>query len=142
MHLSEFDYHLPEDRIAQQPLSDRAASRMLVVHRAEGRWEDRMFRHLPDYLRAGDCLVLNDSKVFPSRLYARRRGTRSLPVGKNYPKKWQNLSGTVEVFLLRPVSDDGLSWEALVRPGRKMHVGEVVEFGESLTPAGAGFAAD
>ncbi|MCP5115481.1 MAG: S-adenosylmethionine:tRNA ribosyltransferase-isomerase, partial [bacterium] len=58
---------------------------------------------------------------------------RSLPVGKNNPKKWQNLSGTVEVFLLRPVSDDGLSWEALVRPGRKMRVGEVVEFGESLT---------
>ncbi|MCP5120044.1 MAG: S-adenosylmethionine:tRNA ribosyltransferase-isomerase, partial [bacterium] len=93
MHLSEFDYQLPEDRIAQQPLSDRAASRMLVVHRSEGRWEDRMFRNLPEYLRAGDCLVLNDSKVFPSRLYGRRRGTRSLPVGENTPTKWQTLPG-------------------------------------------------
>ena len=92
-----------------------------------------MFRDLPEYLQPGDCLVLNDSKVFPSRLYGRRKGTLSLPVGKNNPKKWQNLSGRVEVFLLGPVSGDGLSWEALVRPGRKMRVGEVVEFSESLS---------
>ena len=133
MDLAEFDYHLPDGFIAQEPLADRAGSRMLVVYRAEGRWEDRVFRELPVFLRPGDCLVLNDSKVFPSRLYGRRKGVHSLPVGKHNPKKWQNLTGRVEVFLLRPVSSDGLMWEALVHPGRKMRVGEVVFFSESLS---------
>jgi len=132
MKLSEFDYDLPAEAIAQQPLADRSASRMLVVRRAEGAWEDRLFRDLPEFLVPGDCLVVNDSRVFPSRLYGRRRGVRALPVGKNNPRRWQNLSGRVEVFLTRPVSEDHLCWEALVRPGRKMHVGEVVEFGEGL----------
>ena len=123
MNLAEFDYQLPDGFIAQVPLADRAASRMLVVYREQGRWEDRLFRELPEFLRAGDCLVLTDSKVFPSRHYGCRQGVHSLPVGKNNPKKWQNLSGRVEVFLLRPVSDDGLRWEALVRPGRNsLHV--------------------
>src|SRR5262249_3234151 len=80
--LSAFDYYLPDDLIAQQPLADRAASRMLVVHRAEGRWEDRGFRDLPQYLRPGDCLVLNDSRVFPARLFGHRTGVQSLPIGK------------------------------------------------------------
>jgi len=133
MNLAEFDYHLPKERIAQRPLADRAASRMLVVHRDEGSWEDRKFRDLPEYLRPGDCLVLNDSKVFPSRLYGRREGVHSLPVGKHNPKKWQNLTGKVEVFLLRPVSEDGLSWTALVHPGRKMRVGEIIHFSDSLS---------
>ncbi len=139
VNLSEFDYHLPEERIAQQPLEDRSASRMLVVHRDQGRWEDRSFRDLPEFLQAGDCLVLNDSKVFPSRLFGHRQGVRAVPVGKNNPKKWQNLTGQVEVFLLRPVSDDGLSWRALVRPGRKMRVGEEIEFAAELfvPPRGA-----
>jgi S-adenosylmethionine:tRNA ribosyltransferase-isomerase len=133
MNLSDFDYHLPDESIAQQPLPDRAASRMLVVDREQARWEDRTFRDLPAYLRRGDCLVINNSKVFPSRLFGHRRGLRSLPVGRNNPKKWQNLTGQVEVFLLRPVSDDGLTWEALVRPGRKMHVGEKVVFSDALS---------
>ena len=132
MNLSDFDYELPVDRIAQQPLEDRAASRMLVVRRREMRWEDRRFADLPLFLSAGDCLVLNDSRVFPSRLYGRRQGVYSLPVGVHNPKRWQNLSGLVEVFLLKPVSADGLIWEALVRPGRKMRVGERVSFGEGL----------
>ncbi len=132
MNLAEFNYHLPKERIAQHPLADRAASRMLVVHKDEGSWEDRMFRDLPEYLRPGDCLVLNDSKVFPSRLYGHREGVHSLPVGKHNPKKWQNLTGKVEVFLLRPVSEDGLSWTALVHPGRKMRVGEIIHFSDSL----------
>lgn len=133
MNLTEFDYQLPDGFIAQAPLADRAASRMLVVYREQRRWEDRLFGELPEFLRDGDCLVLNDSKVFPSRLYGRREGVLSLPVGKNNPKKWQNLTGRVEVFLLRPVSDDDLRWEALVRPGRKMRVGEIVHFAESLS---------
>lgn len=132
MLLSDFDYHLPESSIAQRPLEDRAASRMLVVHRREQRWEDRRFRDLPAYLRPGDCLALNDSKVFPSRLYGRRAGVRSLPIGKNNPKRWQYLTGQVEVFLTRPASPDRKTWEALVRPGRKMRTGERVRFGEDV----------
>jgi S-adenosylmethionine:tRNA ribosyltransferase-isomerase len=132
MQLSLFDYHLPEDRIAQQPLEDRAASRMLVLHRREGRWEDRQFRELPDFLGAGDCLVLNDSRVFPSRLYGRRSGVGALPIGAGNPKLHEYLSGQVEVFLLRPVSWDCKTWLTLVHPGRKMRVGERVHFGERL----------
>jgi S-adenosylmethionine:tRNA ribosyltransferase-isomerase len=132
MQLSDFDYHLPEDRIAQQPLEDRAASRMLVLHRSEGRWEDRMFRDLPGFLRPRDCLVLNDSRVFPSRLYGHRAGVGALPIGKRNPRRREYLSGRVEVFLLRPISGDALTWQALVHPGRKMRTGERVRFGEGL----------
>ncbi|MEN6606565.1 MAG: tRNA preQ1(34) S-adenosylmethionine ribosyltransferase-isomerase QueA [Bryobacteraceae bacterium] len=132
MNLSEFDYHLPEDRIAQQPQADRAASRMLVVDRASGKWEDHAFRELPSYLREGDCLVLNDSKVFPSRLLGRRAGVRALSVGKKNPARWQHLTGRVEVFLLHPIGEDNRTWLALVHPGRKMHLGERVRFSDTL----------
>jgi len=101
---------------------------MLVLYRAEQRWEDRMFREFPQFLGTGDCLVLNDSKVFPSRLLGRRAGVHSLPVGKSNPKRWQNLSGEVEVLLIEPVSDDAKTWTALVHPGRKMRVGERIVF--------------
>jgi S-adenosylmethionine:tRNA ribosyltransferase-isomerase len=133
MDLADFDYDLPHDLIAQEPLADRAASRMLVLHRAEHRWEDRMFRDLPEYIRAGDCLILNNSRVFPSRLYGRREGVHALAVGKNNPKRRENLSGRVEVFLTRPVSADRKTWEALVRPGRKMRTGERVRFADHLS---------
>lgn len=105
---------------------------MLVIYRDETRWEDRHFRELPQFLSAGDCLVLNDSRVFPSRLYGHRVGVHALPLGKRNPKQHENLSGTVEVFLLRPVSSDGKEWEALVRPGRKMRTGERVNFDSAL----------
>ena len=120
MDLAQFDYRLPEELIAQEPPPERDGARMLVLHRHEQRWEDRWFRDLPRYLEAGDCLVLNDSRVFPARLFGRRAGVRSLPIGKNNPKRREYLSGEVEVFLLRAVSADGKDWEALVRPGRKM----------------------
>jgi S-adenosylmethionine:tRNA ribosyltransferase-isomerase len=116
VRLSEFDYHLPENLIAQAPLEDRAGSRMLVLYREEKRWEDRMFRELPEFLGAGDCLVLNDSKVFPCRLYGHR----------------DHGGGKVEVFLLRPVSADAKEWQALARPGRKMRTGERVHFDGGL----------
>ena len=132
MDLSAFDYELPEDLIAQQPLPDRAASRMLVLDRASGQWQDRMFRDLPGFLGPGDCLVLNDSRVIPARLYGHRAGTRSLPIGKRNPKRHEYLSGRVEVLLLRPVSGDGREWSALVRPGRKMRTAEVIRFGDRL----------
>jgi len=85
---------------------------MLVLYRGEQRWEDRAFREFPQFLRAGDCLVLNDSKVFPSRLYGRRVG----------------FSGVVEVLLVQPVSEDAKTWTALVHPGRKMRTRERVAF--------------
>ena len=135
MNLAEFDYQLPEELIAQQPLADRSASRMLVLYRAENRWEDRQFREFPSFLRPGDCLVLNDSRVFPARLLGHRSGVRSLPIGKGNPKRHEYLSGEVEVFLLRPVSPDGKDWEALVRPGRKMRVGERIRFRAQPAPA-------
>src|SRR5689334_6145425 len=128
MDLAEFDYHLPDELIAQQALEDRAASRMLVVYRDEGRWEDRQFRDFPRFLRPGDCLVLNDSRVFPARLFGHRAGVNALPLGKNNPKLRENLSGRVEVFLLRALPGDGRDWQALVRPGRKMRVGEKIRF--------------
>lgn len=128
MDLAEFDYHLPEELIAQEALPDRAASRMLVVHRAEERWEDRAFRDFPGFLSPGDCLVLNDSRVFPARLFGQRHGVHALPIGKRNPARHEHLTGEVEVFLLRPVSADGRDWDALVRPGRKMHVGERIRF--------------
>lgn len=117
MLLSDFDYHLPDDLIAQEPLPDRAGSRMLVVDRTTGKWEDRMFRDLPSYLKPQDCLVLNDSRVLPSRLYGRR----------------EHGTGKVEIFLTKPVSSDGLTWEALVHPGRKMRTGERVILSDDLT---------
>src|SRR5215472_10055677 len=132
MDLSAFDYNLPEELIAQEPLADRAGSRMLVVYREEGRWEDRRFRDFPGFLSPGDCLVLNDSRVFPARLFGHRTGVHSLPVGKNNPKQLEFLSGAVEVLLLRPVSADRREWEALVRPGRKMRTGERIQFGDHL----------
>jgi len=132
MKLSDFDYHLPEDRIAQEPLEDRSASRMLVVDRQSGQWQDRRFRDLPEFLRPGDCLVINDSRVFPSRLLGRRAGVRALPVGKKNPRRREHLSGEVEVFLLQPVAEDLTVWQALVHPGRKMHIGERVRFSDEL----------
>jgi S-adenosylmethionine:tRNA ribosyltransferase-isomerase len=132
MQLADFDYHLPEERIAQEALADRAGARMLVVHREQGRWEDRMFGDLPEYLHQGDCLVVNDSRVFPARLFGHRGGIHALPIGKHNPKRREHLSGAVEVLLLRSVSPDGGDWQALVRPGRKLPVGERIAFDEGL----------
>jgi S-adenosylmethionine:tRNA ribosyltransferase-isomerase len=132
MELSSFDYRLPEDLIAQEPLADRAASRMLVVYRAENRWEDRLFREFPSFVRPGDCLVLNDSRVFPARLFGHREGVRALPIGKRNPKRHEYLTGEMEVLLLRAVNSDQTEWQALVRPGRKMAVGERIRFAEGL----------
>jgi len=115
--LSDFDYHLPPELIAQQPLSDRAASRMLVVDRNNQTWEDRMFLDFPSYVKAGDCVVFNDTRVFPSRLF----GTR------------EHGTGRVEIFLTKQISPDGQMWSALVRPGRKMRTGERVVISEELS---------
>ncbi len=116
MKLSDFHYHLPEELIAQEPPAERDAARMLVLDRAANTFTDRHFRDLPEYLGPDDCLVLNDSRVLPSRLFG-HRGERA---------------GSVEVMLLEPVSEDAREWRALVRPGRKLPLGEVVRFDERL----------
>jgi S-adenosylmethionine:tRNA ribosyltransferase-isomerase len=110
VRLSDFDYELPEELIAQEPPAERDGARMLVLYRAEQRFEDRQFREFPSFLRAGDCVVLNDSRVLPSRLRA----------------------GASEVLLLEPVSEDRREWRALVRPGRKLKVGAVIRFDDSF----------
>lgn len=132
MQLAEFDYHLPPERIAQQPLEDRAASKMLVIDRNQQRWEDRLFREFPTFLQPGDCLVINDSKVIPARLFGQRLGVRALPIGKNNPKRRQYLKGQVEVLLVRELASDPPTWLALARPGRKLHIGERIRFSDQL----------
>ncbi|MGH9581265.1 MAG: S-adenosylmethionine:tRNA ribosyltransferase-isomerase, partial [Terriglobales bacterium] len=124
MLVSDFAYHLPQDLIAQRPLEDRAASRLLHLNRATGALRDLRFAGLSGLLRPGDLLVLNDSRVLPARLFGRRGGARSQPVSPRNPAAKDFLRGRVEVLLTRQVDDAALEWEALVRPGRKIGVGE------------------
>ena len=128
MYLSDFDYELPPELIAQQQLSDRSASRMLVFNRAAQRFEDRRFGELPELLHSGDLLVLNNTRVFPARLLGRRRGTRAQPIGKGNPAAREYLTGEVELLLTRRESAD--VWQGLVHPGRKIRNGEVLVFGD------------
>lgn len=99
-----YSYDLPPELIAKHPLAERSASRLLVLHRSRGQWEDRHFTDLPSYLSPTDCLVLNNTKVIPARLYGQRPG----------------LPGKIEILLTRRLSTGGSRWEALVRPGRKL----------------------
>ena len=117
MDISEFDYDLPDNLIAQEPLAERDASRMLIVDRATQSWRDSNFRDLPAQLAAGDVLVINNTRVFPARL----RGTR-LPFG-----------GAVELLLAREVARN--TWEALARPARRLRVGDQIEFADGLLQA-------
>jgi S-adenosylmethionine:tRNA ribosyltransferase-isomerase len=128
MQLSEFDYPLPPELIAQYPLAERDASRLLVVDRSAGGFQDHGFRELPGLLREGDLLVFNNTRVFPARLLGRRRGTRAQPIGRHNPARRQYLSGEVEMLLTRRESEE--VWQALVRPGRKIRTGEVAVFGD------------
>ncbi len=129
MLVSEFDYHLPEELIAQEPLEDRAASRMLRMTREDGRIEDRCFRDFPDLLQQGDLVVFNNTKVFPARLYGHRSGSRAQPLSANNPASRDFLHGRVEVLLTKQLSEAPNDWECLVRPGRKIGVGEKLFFG-------------
>jgi S-adenosylmethionine:tRNA ribosyltransferase-isomerase len=110
VRLAEFDYDLPPELIAQEPVEPRDASRLLVVHRESGRFEHVIFRDLPGYLKSGDCLVLNQTRVIPARLIGRR-----VPTG-----------GAAELLLLRRLDRD--RWEALVRPGRRLKPGARISF--------------
>ena len=128
MLISEFDFDLPEELIAQEPLSNRSASRMLHLDRRTGEFQDRRFAEFPSLLRPDDLLVLNNSRVFPARLLGRRAGLRSQRLSARNPASREFLKAEVEVLLTRQVSD--WEWQALVRPGRKLAVGERVYFGE------------
>jgi S-adenosylmethionine:tRNA ribosyltransferase-isomerase len=127
LNVSEFDYELPAERIAQRPLEDRDASRMLVMARTTGSLEDRMFRGFEELLRGDELIVVNNARVLPARLWGRRKGLNAQPVGRNSPVRHENLTSPIEVLLLRAVGAD--EWEALVRPGRKIAVNETIVFG-------------
>jgi S-adenosylmethionine:tRNA ribosyltransferase-isomerase len=128
MHLSDFQFELPQDLIAQQPLPQREASRMLILDRENLAWEDSAFRSLPDLLRGDELIVVNNARVIPARLLGRREGLRSEKPGHNRRTAHEFLSSQIEVLLTRQVAAQ--EWEALVRPGRKIRVGERIEFGD------------
>jgi S-adenosylmethionine:tRNA ribosyltransferase-isomerase len=130
--VSDFHYDLPPGLIAQEPLADRAGSRMLHLTRASGNWRDRTFREFPDLLRPGDVLVVNNTRVFPARLYGHRSGERAQALSPHNPASREFLQGRVEVLLTRQVSADPNEWECLVRPGRKIGMGEHIFFGDPV----------
>ena len=115
MKTTDFFYDLPEDRIAQHPAEPRDSSRLLVIDRETGVWEDRIFRDVIEYLRAGDVLVVNNTKVIPARLIGHRKG----------------FTGEVEFLLLKRI--DYTHWRAIVRPGKKLNVGAEVVFSDELS---------
>lgn len=117
MDVSEFDFHLPEELIAQTPLKNRTESRLLLLNRHTGEIKDERFFHIPRYLNEGDCLVLNDTKVMPARLFGIKKDT----------------GAKVEVLLLKQVEGD--TWEVLVKPGKRVHVGTELVFGEGKLSA-------
>jgi len=125
MRVDALDYHLPVELIAQHPASLREASRMLLLSRHTGAWEDHGFAELPALLRGDEVVVLNNARVLPARLLGRRAGVHAQAPSRKTAR--EHLTGTVEVFLTRKVECE--IWEALVRPGRKMGVGERVLFG-------------
>ena len=113
MKVSDFDFILPEELIAQVPIEPRDHSRLLVVFKERDGWEEGIFKDIVDYLNPGDLLVLNNTRVIPARLYGHK-----------------DTGALIEVLLLTPVGPN--RWEVLVRPGKKMHIGEEVVFGEGL----------
>lgn len=114
MNVKDFYFDLPKELIAQDPLEDRASSRLLVLDRETGTVEHRKFRDILDYLNPGDCLVINDTKVIPARLIGSREGT----------------DAKIEVLLLKRKEND--VWETLVKPGKKAKPGTVIRFGDGI----------
>ena len=125
MRVTDFNFDLPEELIAQSPLPIRGSSRMLVLDRVTGGLHDDFFRNLPEILRPGDLLILNDSRVIPARLYATRAG---LHTQHNSPDP----SGRIEVLLTQQLAED--EWSALVRPSRKVKPGERLLFSAPNDP--------
>lgn len=117
MKLEDFDYHLPEELIAQVPLENRAASRLMVLDKATGEVEHHHFPHIIDELEQGDCLILNDTRVLPARLIGEKQET----------------GAHIEVLLIKQTEDD--EWETLVKPAKRIKKGTVVSFGNGLLTA-------
>lgn len=128
MKVSELDFDLPAEQIAQRPLAERDASRMLVLDRVSGGWEDRQFCELPKLLRGDELVVINNVRVLPARLFGRRAGIHSEMPGRNNPTRNEFLQAPIEVLLVRQIGAD--TWETLVRPGRKVPAGERIVFGD------------
>ena len=124
MRLSEFDYVLPTQQIAQRPLNRRDASRMLVLDHVSSTDEDRFFVDLPGLLHGDELIVVNNARVIPARLLGRRVKAAAV----DGLKESSPAEGEIEILLSRQVDD--VTWEALVRPGKKLHVGQRVQFGE------------
>jgi S-adenosylmethionine:tRNA ribosyltransferase-isomerase len=114
MKLSHFTYDLPKELIADRPTTHRDDSRMMVVHRDTGNIEHRMFSDIIDYFDDGDCLVLNNTKVFPARMYGNKEKT----------------GAKIEVFLLRELNSESRLWDVLVDPARKIRIGNKLYFGD------------
>ncbi|MBR3646403.1 MAG: S-adenosylmethionine:tRNA ribosyltransferase-isomerase, partial [Lachnospiraceae bacterium] len=114
MNLHDFYYDLPEELIAQDPLEDRTSSRLMLVNKNTGEVKHRIFKDVIDYLNPGDCLVINNTKVIPARLYGAKIGT----------------DARIEVLLLKRKEND--VWETLVKPGKKCKPGTRISFGEGL----------
>jgi len=114
MELKDFYYDLPQELIAQDPLADRSSSKLLKLNRITGEYEHRIFKDVKEYLREGDCLVINDTKVIPARLFGVKEDT----------------GARIEVLLLKRTGEK--SWETLVKPGKKARPGTVLDFGDGL----------
>jgi S-adenosylmethionine:tRNA ribosyltransferase-isomerase len=133
--VSDFDYPLPPELIAQHPLTDRAATRMMHVRRGDDQeYQDLHFRNFPDLLRPDDLVVFNNTRVLPARLFGRRSGSRAQILSPQNPASREFLTGKVEVLLTRQLAAEPQTWQALVRPGRKLGVGEQIFFGEGQNP--------
>ncbi len=114
MSVKDYDYELPKELIAQDPLEDRSSSRLMVLDKTTGEFEHKVFKDITDYLMPGDCLVVNNTKVIPARLYGVREGTEA----------------KIEILLLKRREND--IWETLVKPGKKAKPGTKIIFGEGL----------
>ena len=114
MKTSDFYYDLPQELIAQDPLEDRSASRLMVLDKKTGKIQHHIFKEIVNYLNPGDCLVINDTKVIPARLYGAKVGT----------------DAKIEVLLLK-LKENNI-WETLVKPGKKAKIGTKISFGEGL----------
>jgi S-adenosylmethionine:tRNA ribosyltransferase-isomerase len=117
MKVEMFDFHLPEELIAQTPLEDRTSSRLMVLDKKTGSLQHETFKNLPAYLNPGDCLVLNDTRVLPARLFGAKEGT----------------GAKIEVLLLKQMEGD--VWETLVKPAKRVKEGTRIEFGNGLLSA-------
>ena len=124
MNVSDFDYYLPEELIAQRPADKRDACRLLVIHRDTGLLEHRHFSDILEYLKPGDCLVFNDSRVIPARIFGTRRGT----------------GAKVEFLLSKKI--EGNTWETLVKPGRRCKTGDFIDFEGGLSAEIKGYSED